>query len=698
MSQASPGTTPNRLAKETSPYLQQHAYNPVDWYPWGPEALERAQQEDKPILLSIGYSACHWCHVMAHESFEDEATARLMNELFVNIKVDREERPDIDRIYQIAQQLITQRSGGWPLTMFLTPEDQRPFFGGTYFPKQARYGMPAFTDVLKRVSEYFQQNRAELRSHTDSLMQAFADMIPPAPQADLQLNAAPLQACRARLGQVFDSNYGGFGSAPKFPHPKSIERCFRDWYASAGQEKPDLQALFMATLTLKRMADGGIHDQLGGGFSRYSVDGHWMIPHFEKMLYDNGALLSVYAEAALATGDRFFASVASDTADWIIRELQSPEGGYYSSLDADSEGQEGKYYVWTPDEVRAALTPEEYAVFAPRFGLDRKPNFEGKWWHLHVFRLVEQVAGTARVSFDRATELLESARRKLLAVRDKRVRPARDEKILTAWNATAIRGMAVAARSLGREDLATSATRALDFIRSTLWRDGRLLATYKDGRAHLNAYLDDYVYLADAVLELQQVRFRNDELLFARDLLDVVLARFRDPDGGFFFTSDDHEALIHRTKTFGDDALPSGNGIAAFAFQRMGQVLAEPKYLEAAEQTLRAGWRVLERFPQGHVSLLHALEEVLNPPTIVILRGAADDIGQWQKDLARLYNPHRVILAIPDDTAGLAPALADKTPRGRAVAYVCKASTCSPPIEAFSELVEHLREKTPPLR
>ena len=681
----------NRLARETSPYLQQHAQNPVDWYPWGPEALERARTERKPILLSVGYSACHWCHVMAHESFEDDATAVLMNELFVNIKVDREERPDIDRIYQVAQQLLTQRSGGWPLTMFLTHEDQRPFFGGTYFPKETRHGMPAFGDLLKRVSEYYHEHLDDLRQQSDALVRALDDLTPPPPAGDLKFNAEPLRAARASLGQQFDSNYGGFGGAPKFPHPKTLERVLRDWYATAGQKEPDLQAMYMATLTLKRMAEGGLYDQLGGGFCRYSVDGHWMIPHFEKMLYDNGALLAVYAETAVATGDPFYARFASETADWVIRDMQSPEGGYYSSLDADSEGHEGKFYVWTPDEVRAALTPQEYAVLAPRFGLDRQPNFEGKW-HLHVYKLTEQVAGAVGVEIPQAMELLDSARKKLLAIRNRRVWPGRDEKVLTSWNALTIRGMAIAARSLGRTDLADSATRALDFIRKTLWRDGRLLATYKDGRAHLNAYLDDHVYLVDAILELQQVRFRNDELAFARELLDVVLAHFEDREaGGLFFTSDDHEALIHRTKSFGEDAIPAGNGIAAFALLRMGHLLGETRYLEAAERTLRAGWLVMEKYPHAHVSLLNALEEVLSPPKIVILRGDRSEMESWQRELAKLYDPHRVVLAITRDVTNLPAALADKAPRSGTTAYVCRASTCSAPIGSLGQLARELR-------
>jgi uncharacterized protein YyaL (SSP411 family) len=410
------------------------------------------------------------------------------------------------------------------------------------------------------------------------------------------------------------------------------------------------------------------------------------------MLYDNGSLLAVYAEAAVATGDAFYGRFASETADWLMRDMQSAEGGYYSSLDADSEGHEGKFYVWTPEEVRAALTPDEYQVLAARFGLDRAANFEGKW-HLHTYRLLEQVAGEHGIDLQRAQELLDSARAKLLAIRNRRVWPARDEKILASWNALTIRGMAVAARALDRPELAESATRSLDFIRKTLWRDGRLLATYKDGRAHLNAYLDDYVYLVDAILELQQVRFSVDELLFARELLDGVLTHFEDgKDGGFFFTSDDHEALIHRTKSFSEDAIPAGNGIAAFVLLRMGHLLGETRYLEAAERTLRAGWLVVQKYPHAHVSLLNALEEVLAAPKIVILRGESSAMASWQRDLSKAYDPHRFVIAVPPDATNLPPALADKTPRDGVTAYVCKASVCSPPITSPNALARHLRE------
>ncbi|MCP5328502.1 MAG: thioredoxin domain-containing protein [Steroidobacteraceae bacterium] len=689
-------SVPNRLAGETSPYLLQHATNPVDWYPWGPEALAKARAERKPILLSIGYSACHWCHVMAHESFEDQATAALMNALFVNIKVDREERPDLDRIQQLAHQLLTQRSGGWPLTMFLTPDDQTPFFGGTYFPKEPRYGMPAFGELLQRVARYYREQGADIRAQNAALVQAFNDIAPPPADRGLALDDLPLRQARRQLEASFDRHLGGFGDAPKFPSASTLERLLRDWHATAGDTEPDLQALYMAALTLTRMAEGGLYDQLGGGFCRYSVDAQWMIPHFEKMLYDNGTLLAAYAQAAVATGETLFTRIAGETADWMIRDLQLPEGGFASSFDADSEGHEGRFYVWTREEVRAALPPDQHALFATRYGLDREPNFEDRSWHLHVFRPLEEIAAEAGIGPEEATQRLDTARTTLLQRRNRRVWPARDDKALTGWNALAIRGLARAARALRRPDLAAAATRALDFVRTQLWRDGRLLATARDGRAQLPAYLDDYAFLADAVLELAQARWRDGELEFARELLEVLLAHFEDREGGgFFFTADDHETLFHRSKGFSDEATPSGNGVVASVLQRLGYLLGEPRWLAAAEHGLQAAWPALQKWPHAHTTLLTALEEYLHPPQTVILRGEPAAIAHWHEQIDRLYAPRRLLLAIPSDATGLPAALAAKpapTTRGvAAVAYLCEGHSCSAPIDSLPELVQRLR-------
>jgi len=682
----------NALASETSPYLLQHASNPVDWHPWGPEALQLARKTGKPILLSIGYSACHWCHVMAHESFEDEATAKLMNERFVNIKVDREERPDIDKIYQIAHQVLAQRGGGWPLTMFLMHDDQRPFFGGTYFPKEPRYGMPAFGDLLTRVSEVYSQRQDELRKQNASLMEVFTDLTPSLPAAQVTLDATPFAHAHSTLTQQFDREYGGFGGAPKFPHPTTMEFLLRQWRASAHAEQPDLQSLYMATLTLTRMAEGGIYDQLGGGFCRYSVDQLWMIPHFEKMLYDNGPLLALYAQASIATGDPLFKRIASETAAWMMRDMQASEGGFWSALDADSEGHEGKFYAWQQDEVRSQIAADEYAVLSRRFGLDREANFEGAW-HLHVYRAIDEVAQDCGIAAPEAERLLDLARSKLLNVRNTRVWPGRDEKVITSWNALAIKGMAIAARSLSRDDLAACATRAVDFIRSTLWQDGRLLAVYKDGQGRFTAYLDDYAFLLDALIELLQTRWRTSDLQFAIELADAMLAHYEDKvSGGFYFTADDAEQLIHRPKSFSDEAVPAGNGIAAFALHRLGQVLGNTRYLQTAEKTLHAAWPAIQKYPSGHASLVLALEETLAPIQLIVIRGVEKEIAQWQRELNKAYAPRRIVLGIPSDATDLPLALADKKGMHETTGYVCRGEVCSEPLKSLAALIAVSRE------
>jgi uncharacterized protein YyaL (SSP411 family) len=678
----------NHLAGETSPYLLQHAHNPVDWYPWGPEALEKAHHENKPILLSVGYSACHWCHVMAHESFEDPQTAAVMNELFINIKVDREERPDIDRIYQTAHSLLTRRSGGWPLTVFLTPDDQVPFFAGTYFPDQPRHGMPAFRDLLQRISDFLDSNEDEIREQNNSLLNALDDM-KPATSAD-SLNALPLDSARQQLEKSFDATDGGFGRAPKFPHPTNIERLLRHWAGGrTGPGGADKRALHMALFSLEKMAHGGLFDQLGGGFCRYSVDDHWMIPHFEKMLYDNGQLLALYAEAYAATGNPLFERICRQTAGWVMREMQAPEGGFYSSLDADSEGVEGKFYVWSPEQVRALLDMDDYALFARRYGLDRDANFEGHW-HLHVYHTIDELAAEFSRSPETVRESIGRSGEILFRAREQRVRPDRDDKVLTSWNGLMIRGMAIAAHHLDEPEWLDSAQRALGFIRQTLWKDGRLLATCKDGHAHLNAYLDDYVYLIDAILELLQVRWRKRDLEFAIELAEVVLTHFQDPAGGFFFTSDDHEVLIQRSRPDHDDAMPSGNGVAARVFGRLGHLLGETRYLEAAEQTLKSSWSGIVSMPHGYTSLLVALEESLFPYQTVIIRADGDELENWRRVTTSGYTPARLTLAIPSTTGRLPGQLATREPCAGAVAYLCSGMHCSAPVTHLDELETQL--------
>jgi hypothetical protein len=681
----------NRLATQTSPYLLQHADNPVDWQPWDEQALQRARDQDKPILLSIGYSACHWCHVMAHESFEDEATAALMNEHFVNIKVDREERPDLDKIYQNAHAMLTQRPGGWPLTAFLTPDDHMPIFIGTYFPNQPRHGLPSFAQLLENIALVYASRRPDIDKQSDALRDAYRRISDQQEAATATLGALPLDIAHNQIEKQFDSLNGGFSGAPKFPHPAIIERALRHWAKTAANSRPDPRILHTAMFSLERMASGGLFDHLGGGFYRYSTDELWMIPHFEKMLYDNGPLLALSAQAACISGQVEYIEAATETADWVLREMQSSQGGYYSALDADSEGIEGKFYVWSPVEIREVLAPDRYSLFERRFGLDRPANFEDHW-HLHAYETYDAVAESFDTDADSVRQNLTESRKQLFHVREQRTHPGLDNKILTAWNALMIRGMSIAGRLLNRPEYLDSAQRAADFLLERMWVNHRLLASCKEhDAAHLNAYLDDYAYLLCALLELLQSRWNSEQLAWATDIADVLIEQFEDGDyGGFYFTSHDHEQLIQRTRSFADDATPSGNGFAALGLQRLGYLLAEPRYLDAAERCLKAAWHSLNQAPISHCSLLDALEEHLNPPQIIILRGSTTDLLSWQGELTGRYMPSTLVFAMPAD-AVLDPRLADKKPIGDVCAYSCQGTRCSPPvtsIDAWRELLD----------
>jgi hypothetical protein len=663
----------NHLASETSPYLLQHAHNPVEWYPWGEEALRRACEENKPILLSIGYSACHWCHVMAHESFEDEETAALMNRYFINIKVDREERPDLDRIYQLAHQLLTRRPGGWPLTMVLTP-DQTPFVGGTYFPPVERHGLPAFRDILQRIHDLYTGNRDGIETQNQSMLKALGH---PAAQSPGQLDDTPLHNGVEELQESFDAVNGGFGGAPKFPHVGNLLLLLR---------QPEQSAQGMALFTLRRMAEGGLQDQLGGGFYRYAVDERWEIPHFEKMLYDNGPLLQCYIEAWQLSGDDYYREVAERCAGWAMREMQSPAGGYCASQDADTDGEEGGFYVWRREALQPLLSAEEYAVASRHFGLAQPANFEGRW-HLKIAEPLEQSGAALGIGLEKARALRDSAVEKLLAARGERAVLGRDDKVLTSWNGLMVKGMACAGLQFGRPDLLASAERALAFIRRELLRDGRLLASHKDGRARYSGYLDDYAFLIDALLVLLQARWSGSDLQLACALAEVLLEHFEDESqGGFYFTADDHEPLIQRPKPFMDESMPAGNGVAAAALLRLGHLTGDLHYLDAAEKTLRAGWQLLSRYPSAHGAMLGALQEYLQESELYVLRGAEAELGPWRNRLLSGYHPHRLVVAIPSDAVGLPEALAQKTPRGEAVAYHCQGLRCLPPITSIDSL------------
>jgi uncharacterized protein YyaL (SSP411 family) len=679
----------NHLIQESSPYLLQHAHNPVDWWPWCNEALQLARDQDKLILLSIGYSACHWCHVMAHESFEDPDTARVMNERYINIKVDREERPDLDKIYQTAHQLLNQRGGGWPLTMILTPADHMPFFAGTYFPVTSRHGLPAFKDILQRVDDFYREHADQIETQNASMQHALASLSQTR-ATDTTLNATPLDQARKQLAQQFDRQHAGFGKAPKFPHPTNLERLLHHWASTRAHGQEDKEALHMLRMTLHAMASGGIYDQVGGGFCRYSVDDYWMIPHFEKMLYDNGPLLALYSEAHCATGDAVFRRIAEETAQWVIREMQSPDGGYFSTLDADSEGEEGKFYVWTAQQVQTLLTEQEYAVIARIFGLDREPNFEGHW-HLHIYEDLAQVAAELSLAAEQATALLLSARKKLFDAREARIHPGRDEKILTSWNGLMIKGMAAAARYLDNPEYLASARHAVDFIRDNMFVDGRLLATYKNGQARLMAYLDDYAFLLDGLITLLQAQWRDADLQFAIALADAILTHFEDAElGGFYFTAHDHENLIQRPKNFMDEAIPAGNAIATLALSRLGHLLGEQRYLDSAERALRCAWDHIEQAAYAHAAFLQALEEYLYPPELIVIRGNGEAIG-WQHRLDSHYTARRLCFVIPANAGKLPGLLAQRTSADSGSrAYVCTGTQCHAPVENLDSLLEQL--------
>ncbi|MBN1177674.1 MAG: thioredoxin domain-containing protein [Anaerolineae bacterium] len=644
---------PNRLMHESSPYLLQHADNPVDWYPWGEEALEKARREDKPIFLSIGYSACHWCHVMAHESFEDPDVAAVMNAYFVNVKVDREERPDLDSIYMAAVQALTGR-GGWPMSVFLAP-DGTPFFGGTYFPPEPRYGMVSFTQVLAAIADAWRHRRAELMDGGRRLTATIQQQMT---AATVPVRVETLDAAVRSLSDGFDPLYGGWGGAPKFPQPMVL--AFLLSYHHAVQ---DADILRMVTETLDKMARGGMYDQLGGGFHRYSVDAHWTVPHFEKMLYDNAQLARVYLHAWQVTGQPLYRAIATETLDYVAREMTHPAGGFYATQDADSEGEEGKFFIWTPAEIRAVLG-EEAERFGAAYGVSDGGNFEG--------RNILEWKGTFE-----EREALAAARRRLCEARAQRVYPGRDEKVLVAWNGLMLAAFAEAARPLDRPDYRQIAERNADFLlRELRTPDGRLYHTWKDGAAKGNGFLEDYTHLIEGLLALYQATFDPRWVTAARELAEAVLAHFAAPDGGFYDTSDDHEALIARPREFQDNALPSGNGMAATVLAKLAGLALEPRYEDAVRHSLRQVQALLAQYPLGFAQWLVAQTYLLSRPREVAIVG---EEGAWELlDVATAgYRPHQVVAA----GASGVPLLEGREPLGgRATAYVCVGQVCLAPV------------------
>ncbi len=699
----------NQLINQTSPYLLQHANNPVNWHAWTEHALEAARNQNKPILLSIGYAACHWCHVMERESFENDGIAEIMNKHFVCIKVDREERPDLDKIYQIAHQMLTQRPGGWPLTIALTPDGHAPFFAGTYFPAEARYNMPGFGELLEKISAHFHENSEKLTDYHLSFNQALEKLNPQSSASKIPDPLTALAHASAHLAKQYDSEFGGFGDAPKFPHPTQLELLLvaarhpnltnlvkQTQSAKTAAEMPAQ----MVTNTLAHMAQGGLFDHLGGGFFRYSIDRKWQIPHFEKMLYDNAQLLNLYCDGYHLFGNAQYAHAAMATAQWVVVDMQQSDGGYASTLDADSEGEEGKYYVWSETDLRAILAENEYSVLENYFGLYGEANFEGSW-HFNRnpetdFELLANNPETGH-EIERAWS---AAKSKLLAIRNARIRPALDDKILTAWNGLMIKGMAKAGRVLQQPEFIQSAQIAADFVRDNMWQDrshemsgeGRMLAAYSQGKAHLNGYLDDYAFMLDGLIELLESSWRSADLEFATAICDAMLARFEDQEnGGFFFTSHDHEKLLCRQKYGADDAIPSGNGAAILGLLKLGNLLGESKYLQSAETALSLFADDLEHHPSVNGLMTIALQHLGDQHTTVIIRG--DDapnqnatVQKWRRFCNAQYQPLTHIFAIEKDAKNLPPTLALRKAGKTTVAYVCKGNRCTPAITSLQEL------------
>ncbi len=674
----------NRLVTETSPYLLQHAHNPVDWYPWGEEAFAKAQAEDKPILLSVGYSACHWCHVMAHESFENEEIATRMNRLFVNIKVDREERPDVDEIYMNAVQMLTGR-GGWPMTVFLAP-DAKPFYGGTYFPPQDRHNLPAFPRVLEGVAQAYREKPAEVTKSTTEILSRLEQLSRREPTTR-PLDVAVLEKAVEGLAQHYDETHGGLGQAPKFPNPFVFSLFLRSAHATGNRRYLD-----MTLHTLRKMAQGGIYDHLGGGFHRYSVDERWLVPHFEKMLYDNALLARLYLAGYQASGDAFFRQVAEDILAYVEREMLSPEGGFYSTQDADSEGREGQFFVWDQDEVMRLLGDEVGEICCRYYDVTDVGNFEHKNI-LHPTLELEQLARLFGREVDDVTQLIGQARDTLFTAREQRVKPGRDEKMLTSWNALMISAFAEAYKVLGNPDYLAVAQRGIHFIQTALYRHGRLLRSYKDGRAKFNAYLDDYACFSAALLDVYEATFGPEYLDRAVAVTDVLLDRFWDPqEGGFFLTSADHEALISRSKSAFDGSVPSGNSVAAAVLLRLYYATGQPDYLTKAETIFRLFYDTLEHQPFGLSNMLCGLDFYLRRPQEIVLLGdpAAAETTALLGDIHGRFIPNKTLLCFDPERPprqGVPSFLEGKTQiENTLTVYVCHDFACSLPVTSWEAL------------
>ncbi|MEE9143848.1 MAG: thioredoxin domain-containing protein [Candidatus Binatia bacterium] len=673
----------NRLIDETSPYLLQHAHNPVEWHPWGEEAFQKAKSDNKPILLSIGYSACHWCHVMEHESFENEEIAALMNENFVSIKVDREERPDLDEIYMNAVQMLTGH-GGWPMTVFLTPEG-KPFHGGTYFPPEDRHGLPGFPKILKAVAHAYKEKPQEIEKNVNQIITAL-NRISDSQESQRPFSRDTVTQSAEQLSQAYDPEYGGLSRAPKFPNVGVFELFLRHYRSSK-----ERRFLEMVSHSLTKMAEGGIYDHLGGGFHRYSVDAKWLVPHFEKMLYDNAQLVRLYAQTFSITQDPLFKRVVEESMDYLLREMLHPEGGFYSTQDADSEGEEGKFFIWSRDEIMQIVGEEIGEIFCRIYDVSEYGNFEGRNI-LHPTITLEQSSKYFKREVKEIEEFVEKARTKLFQEREKRVKPFRDEKILTSWTGLMLSGLAEAIKLLAKPSYLEAAAKSADFIFTRMVRDGFLLHTYKNGQAKLRGYLDDYSFIIVGLLDLYEATLERSNLDRAKQLAETMIREFwDDTDGGFFFTGISHEKLISRTKPFSDSSIPSGNSMASQALLRLYHYTGKEDYLKKAEKVLRLHYDTIEKQPFGFAHMLSALDFYLEKPQEIVLVGEKKD--QATKDLLHeiysLYLPNMTLQVVEPGQSlkEISPLLEGKTQiDGKPTVYVCHNYTCSPPVTWREEL------------
>ena len=676
-------THTNRLVNETSPYLLQHAHNPVDWYPWGEEAFRKAKIENKPVLLSIGYSACHWCHVMEHESFENEEIAKLMNDLFVSIKVDREERPDLDEIYMNAVQMLTGR-GGWPMTVFLTSEG-KPFYGGTYFPPEDRQGMQGFPRVLKGVSQAYRERPQDVEKSVGQILSALERMSQ-SQEGTTGFSPDAIAESAGQIARAYDPDHGGLGQAPKFPNVGVYELFLRHYHQAKNQ-----RFLEMVTHTLTKMAQGGIYDHLGGGFHRYSVDEKWLVPHFEKMLYDNAQLLRSYAQLYCVTGNDLFKNVTEETTDYLLREMLDSEGGFYSTQDADSEGEEGKFFIWSPQEINSIIGEEAGEIFARIYDVSDFGNFEGKNI-LHPILSLEQASKLFRRDVKEIAALVADSKQKLFHEREKRIKPFRDEKIITSWNGLMLSGLAEAINISPHQAYVDAATRTVQFIFSKMFRDRHLLHTYKDGKAKLLGYLDDYAFLAIGLLDLYEATFERAQMERAIELADIMLSEFWDEkDGAFFYTGKSHEQLISRAKPVFDASIPSGNSMATHLLLRLYYLTGREDYLQRAETVLRSYYDAMLSQPFGFAHMLCALDLYLRKPKEIVVIGKRKDanIAEIINRIHSIYLPNKTLqLAGPDESLEkISPLLRGKTQLdGKPTVYVCQNFTCSAPVTTWDEL------------